>query len=258
MPTDPRLGALSGTVSCTGLAEVSEEAFGKRFSSIDTAANLGVGVSQIYDGIDIALTARPSGSLYMYGGVNFGRTKSDDCSARIDSPMDSTGLFGKWGETGAGAAGAAYPVGRFCAVSEPFYQPHWKWTGTYTLPWYDISVAGSYQGVPGVEIRAIYPATSEEIEMSLGRPLSGGRATQNINLIQPYSMYGDRINQFDVRVGKYFDMGDGPRLHLFLDAYNLTNSSTSTEINTVYGQDWQKPTLFMLARFVKIGANFTW
>ena len=71
-------------------------------------------------------------------------------------------------------------------------------------------------------------------------------------------MYGDRINQFDVRVGKYFDMGEGPRLHLFLDAYNLTNSSTSTEINTVYGADWQKPTLFMLARFIKIGANFTW
>ena len=257
VPTDPRLGAISGTVSCTGLAEVSEAAFGKKFSSIDTAANLGVGVSQVYDGIDIALTARPSGSLYMYGGVNFGRTRSDDCSARIDSPMESTGLFGKWGETGAGAAGAAYPVGRFCAVSEPFYQPHWKWTGTYTLPWYDISIAGSYQGVPGVEIRAIYPATSEEIAMSLGRPLSGGRATQNINLVQPYSMYGDRINQFDVRVGKYFDMGDGPRLHLFLDAYNLTNSSTSTEINTVYGADWQKPTLFMLARFIKIGANFT-
>ena len=259
-PTDSRLGAVSGSQISEGLAEVSEERYGKKFSSIVTADSLGADIQQVYDGIDIAVTARPSGRFYMYGGVNFGRTRSSDCGARIDSPMDSTGLFGKWGETGAGSghAGNAAPVGRFCDVAEPFFQPHWKWTGTYTLPWQDISIAGSYQGVPGIEIRAIYPATSEEIEMSLGRPLSGGRATQNINLIKPYSMYGERINQIDLRVGKYFDLGTGPRLHLFLDAYNLLNSSTTTEINSTYGDDWLKPSLFMLARFMKIGVNFTW
>ena len=259
-PSDPWIEGVSGERLCTGLAEVSEGRYGKKFSSIVTAESLGANIEQVYDGVDIAVTARPSGRFYMYGGVNLGRTRSNDCGARIDSPMESTGLFGKWGETGAGSghAGNAAPVGRFCDVAEPFFQPHWKWTGTYTVPWHDISFAGSYQGVPGVEIRAIYPATSQEIEQSLGRPLSGGRATQNINLIKPYSLYGERINQIDVRVGKYFDLGNGPRLHLFLDAYNLLNASTTTEINNTYGTDWRKPSLFMLARFMKIGANLTW
>ena len=259
-PTNPLLQDISGRQLCEGLAEVSEDRYGKKFSSIVTADSLGADIQQVYDGIDIAITARPTGRFYTYGGVNFGRTRSSDCGARIDSPMESTGLFGKWGESGAGSghAGNAAPVGRFCDVAEPFFQPHWKWTGTYTLPWHDISLAGSYQGVPGVEIRAIYPVTSDEVAESLGRPLSGGRATQNVNLIRPYSRYGARINQIDMRVGKYFDLGTGPRLHLFFDAYNLLNSSTTTELNTTYGADWLKPTLFMLARFMKIGANFTW
>jgi hypothetical protein len=89
------------------------------------------------------------------------------------------------------------------------------------------------------------------IQPSLGRPLSGGAANVNVNLLNPGQMYGDRINQLDLRFGKILRFGR-TRTIVGVDIYNITNSSVTLTYNNTYGTTWLRPTAFMPARWVKI------
>jgi hypothetical protein len=94
------------------------------------------------------------------------------------------------------------------------------------------------------------------IEPSLGRPLAGGARTATVELVEPGTLYADRITQMDLRVAKIISLGGARRLKVMLDAYNLFNGTGTTGINNRYGSRWQSPTQVLLARFVKLGAQF--
>ena len=49
-------------------------------------------------------------------------------------------------------------------------------------------------------------------------------ATVTINLIEPGTMYGERMNQFDVRIAKIFTV-NGVRLQGSMDLYNAFNAN---------------------------------
>ena len=51
-------------------------------------------------------------------------------------------------------------------------------------------------------LAANYAAPNAAVAPSLGRNLSGNAPNVTVNLVAPGTMYGDRINQLDLRVGQ--------------------------------------------------------
>ncbi len=61
---------------------------------------------------------------------------------------------------------------------------------------------------------------------------------QVINLLQPGRVYGDRINQLDVRLGKNLRAG-GTRANIAVDVLNVFNANTATSYQQNYGNGTQ-------------------
>ena len=126
----------------------------------------------------------------------------------------------------------------------------------YTLPW-QIQVAGTLQSVPGPEISANAVFTSAQIAPSLGRGLSSA-ANATINLVEPGTLYGERLYQLDLRFGKIFTVGR-TRIHGWSTVQRAERNTVLT-LNNTYGTNgasWQVPTFIVQARVVKFGVQMT-
>ena len=145
----------------------------------------------------------------------------------------------------------------FCAPDLPFLTQV-KFLATYTVPRIDVQVSGTMQNVPGPAIAANFVATNAMVQPSLGRPLSGGAANVTVPLVAPGALYGDRVNQVDVRFGKSVRLMNGLRTSFNVDIYNALNSSAALSLfGTVGGaRPWQQPQTIMQARLVKLSAQF--
>ena len=261
-PVDPRLPGGGGNEIC-GLFDVSPDKFGQVSEQVSLAEPIGATMEQVFDGIDVSINSRVRSDLFFYGGVSMGRSRFNDCNARLDSPSApptraytlSTG--GGWDVRDE--AGLLSPKGHHCDIRPPFFQPAWKLSGAYTLPWYDVQVAGALQNLPGLWILGTWRVPSSEVNfISPDRvALAGGARSATVELVEPGTLYSDRINQLDLRVTKIFQLGGARELRVMFDAYNLLNSSVATTINQTFGSRWQNPVEVMLARFVKFGGQFT-
>ena len=96
-------------------------------------------------------------------------------------------------------------------------------------------------------------APNAEVVPSLGRNLSGNAANVTVNLVEPGSMYGDRINQLDLRIAKRFRVGRS-RTTLGLDVYNALNSSAVLSYNPVFvpGGPGFQPLTILTPRFLRL------
>ena len=83
---------------------------------------------------------------------------------------------------------------------------------------------------------------------SLGRPFFAGQST--VNVVEPGTTYGDRLNQVDLRFSKLFNLGQG-RLDLNVDLYNAFNSDAILTQQNAYGATWQNALTVIQPRFVK-------
>ena len=149
-----------------------------------------------------------------------------------------------------------------CDVHNP-YQHRFRFNGSYELPWWGLQLAGVYQDLPGPLIVANRTYTSAEINAqatgALGRNLRLN--TRTIDILAPFSMFGDRVRQLDVRFSKLFRINGG-RVQANVDIYNLANASTATFIRNTYtapgavtSSPWLQPTQVMDGRFVKFSAQ---
>jgi hypothetical protein len=150
-----------------------------------------------------------------------------------------------------------------CKVNNP-YQHRFRFNGSYELPWGGVQLAAVYQDLPGPLIVANRVYTSAEINAqatgALGRNLRLGNRT--IDILEPFSMFGDRVRQVDLRISKLIRFGT-QRIQASLDVYNLANASTPTFIRNTYtapgavtSTPWLQPTQVMDGRFVKFSAQF--
>src|SRR5262249_30336731 len=143
-----------------------------------------------------------------------------------------------------------------CNVLVPF-QNRVKFSASYVLP-YDVQVATVVQSNPGPTYNANVTYTSAQIQPSLGRALSGGAASVNLNVVPPFSLFGDRINQMDIRAGKIFHFGR-TRIQGNVDLYNVFNASSVVNYNSTYGTFasatagaiFRQPTQILDGRLVK-------
>jgi hypothetical protein len=183
-----------------------------------------------WNGVDIGVNARLQRGILLQGGVSTGRTTTDTCEVLPDNPSP-----------------------RFCHnVTNWLTQV--KLLGTYNVPVIDMNVAATLQSSPGPAILANYIAPNADVQPSLGRPLSGGAANVTVGLVEQNTMYSDRVNQLDVRLGKSFRFG-ARRAMVNLDIYNMLNSSVVLQLNNAYAV-WQRPQRIMDARLFKISGQF--
>lgn len=97
-----------------------------------------------------------------------------------------------------------------------------------------MQIATVVQSNPGPNYNANVTYTNAQIQPTLGRPLSGGAASVNLNVVPPFSLFGERINQMDVRAGKIFHFGR-TRIQANVDLYNVFNASAVVNYNNTYG-----------------------
>ena len=157
-----------------------------------------------WNGVDISLDARLTGGVRVQGGVSTGRTSTDNCEIVAKLPE----IFS--------SATTALPAD-YCHLDSPFLTQV-KGMGSYTIPRVDVQIAAAFQSNPGPVAQATFIAPSALAVPSLGRALSGGANVQ-VNLLKSNAIaetpgtatsgvvYGDRVNQIDLRIGKIVRLG---------------------------------------------------
>ncbi len=252
-PTDSRLGDASGKQLC-GFYDVKPAMFG-RVSNFVTNVDAYGKQTEVYDGIDVALNARFGKNGLLMAGVNTGKTVVNSCDLVRNNPQIALNISNVV-TSGLNAGGAgARANDDFCKVTNPWRgQTQFKLALNYTLP-LGLQASATYQNLPGIPIQALLPATNAQIAPSLGRNLSAGaNAVQSIALIQPGTMFEDRITQLDVRLSKRISIGRFKVQGQF-DIYNAFNASPILSENFTYGSAWLRPTAILGARLFKFGTQ---
>jgi hypothetical protein len=231
-PLDPRLPGGGGYV-IDDLWDITPAKFGVESDNFVTAASdFGRQVNR-WHGVDVNFNVRMPNGVRFQGGTSTGRRITDNCEIRPNSPSQ-----------------------RFCRVVEPF-NTSIKGLATYTVPTVDVLVSGTFQSNPGPSRNAnmVVPAgPGSELRESLGRPLASGANTVTVNLVGPWELRGDRVNQLDFRVAKILRYG-GRRTMVSLDLYNALNANPILGQTQTYGPSWLNPTSVMDARFIRLSAQ---
>ena len=220
-----------------------------------------------WDGFDVSFDARLQGGLYLQGGAGVGKSMSDICEIADDvpemlqaPPAAAAGIQTLVRDSAFGVAGS-WTSRNDCHQETP-WQAQYKALGSYTLPWYDIRVSGTWQSILGPQ-RAGFVTYSETANgvttfartsmTTLGRPLTNSASVFNVS--SPGTLWGDRLNQIDFRFTKILNLPRG-RIDLNLDLYNAFNSDAiTTELNSV-GPVYGLPIQVIPPRFAKISARW--
>jgi hypothetical protein len=129
--------------------------------------------------------------------------------------------------------------------------------GSYTIPKIDVQVSGTLRSDQGAPLSANWTAPNSAT-VGLNRPFAGvGGQTVVVNLIEPGTLYGDRVNQIDMRFAKILRFGR-TRSTVGVDVYNLTNAATILTYNQTFvptTDTWLRPNSVLQPRFVKVSAQ---
>jgi hypothetical protein len=251
-PLDPRLPGGGGYV-VGGLYDVVPERSGQVNNFVADSADYGPW-KQRFDGIDLTMNVR-AGRFTLVGGTSTGQTVADNCGVRARLPELATTTTGT-SAFGAGLANSAVtPLSPYCDVAYGVLT-QFRGLSTYLIPGPEIQVSAVIQSKPGAMLAANYVVPNAAVVSSLGRNLSGNAPSVTVNLVAPGTMYGDRINQVDVRASKILKFGTA-RTMIAVDVYNALNSSAVLTYNPAFvpGGPWLQPLTFMAPRAFRITAD---
>ena len=270
-PLNPALPN-GGGYPVTFLTRNTRSALGATDSYYTTTDDFG-DETHYWHGIDLSFNARTRWGLVVQGGTSTGRGVNDTCDS----------LIGRFGRPMAPTLGTALvPIAnlgivdgqRSCDVAEPWLTSV-RGLGSYTVPKVDVLVSaifrsqanaqpGANPGTNGASRSATYRMTATgpaagQFQTITGRPLAPGLATQDVDLVLPGAVYGDRINVVDMRFAKVLRFGRS-KANVGLDLYNLFNTNTATTYETVYdpvtnGARWLQPTAVLLPRFMRLNVQ---
>ena len=116
----------------------------------------------------------------------------------------------------------------YCHVASGFLTD-FRGLSSYQIPKVDVEIGVTFQTKPGARLAANYAVPASVIAQSLGRAPAGNVANVTVNLIEPGTLYGDRINELDLRIAKVLKFG-GMKARAQVDFYNLTNSSAGADL----------------------------
>jgi hypothetical protein len=249
-PSDSRLPG-GGGQTITGLYNLTTAGFAAIPSNnVTFSKNFGE-QTQVYNGVLINLSARAANGLTFQGGINTGKTVNDYCGLRTALPELSVGFFGA----------IVGPTNPYCKVDPGFIT---KVTGlaSYTVPKIDMLVAATLRSDQGAPLRATYNAPVADVSAALGRPATVAGTTIPIDLVAPGEVWGDRVNELNLRFAKILRLG-GTRTHLGVDVFNVLNSDATLTYNqtfqlpsaTLPNGAWLVPQSVLTPRFMKVSAQ---
>ena len=252
-PLDPRLPGGGGYV-VTGLYDVVPAKAGQVNNLVVDSMPYGTWY-QYFNGLDVTINARVGRSLTVMAGTSTGQTVADNCDVRRHLPELATTATGASG-FGAGLNTSVVTMASpYCHVAYGVLTQI-RGLASYEVPKIGVLLAATFQSKPGAMLAANYAAPNSVVAPSLGRDLSGNAANVTVNLVPPGTAYGDRINQFDVRVAKTLKYGRSRTLIAF-DLYNALNSSAVLTYDNTFvpGGPWLQPLTILTPRFFKITAE---
>jgi hypothetical protein len=242
IPTDSRLPGGGGGV-LDGLYNVTPEAALRLNDNYQTLSSNIAGWTQVANSINLNVTARMRNGLVMQGGFNSGTNTNDYCEVRTAVPEWTVPL-------------AQSPTNPWCDTSTGWVTRATA-LGSYTIPKVDVQVSGTLRSDPGGQLAANWTAPNSAT-VGLNRPFAGlGSQTITVNLIEPGTLYGERVNQIDMRFAKILRFGRS-RTTVGFDVYNLVNSNAVLTYNQTFSPTtttWLRPQSVLQARFVKFSAQ---
>jgi hypothetical protein len=191
------------------------------------------------------VNARLRNGVTVQGGYSGGYSTSDNCEVRAKVPEIAL-------------------LNPYCHIETSFL-PQYKGIATYVLPKIDVSLSTTFTSKPGIQVSgfgtpvaggafaANYTVSNAVVSQILGRNLAGSAPNITLNLIEPHSVLGDRVNELNLRVGKILRFA-GRRANVGVDFYNLLNAATPLSYNQAFiaGGPWLTPTSVLSARFAKL------
>jgi hypothetical protein len=263
-PTDSRLPG-GGGYAINGLYDPIPSKFSAANYQIQAANNFG-NQYQYWSGVDLNIAIRAARGLSFQGGTSTGQTVRDLCSvssALPDALQPAQALaigvsvpgFTPLNGTQVGAA-----PNQYCHLESGFLT-QFRSLASYQVPKVDVEVSATMQSKPGAQLAANFNMPAAQVAQFLGRAPSGGVANVTINLVQPGTLYGDRVNELDLRFSKIFRLA-GTRIKATLDMYNALNAYPALTYNQTFNPAvttgtgaWLTPTSVLAARVMKIGAS---
>jgi len=217
------------------------------------ASDAGGSYTQVYNGFLANISARPKNGLVFQGGFSTGTQRTDYCAVRSASPEYT--VFG-----------AQSPTNPWCNTSTGFIT-RYTGLGSYTVPKIDVLVSGTFRSDQGAPLAANWTITNtnpvwSSILAQLGRTPTGANATSvTVNIVEPGTLYGDRVNEFDARFAKIVRFGR-TRTNIGFDLYNLLNSSAILSYNQAFSPAittgaaaWLSPSSVLQPRFWKFSVQ---
>jgi hypothetical protein len=241
-PSDDRLPS-DGGYQVPGIYNINDAPSRIAPTNVQKAANAYGDYQRYWDGFDVTAQARLRNGLTLQGGTSTGRAVTDSCESRAVVPE---GL-------GAGSNTNGSLINPFCRTVEPMLTS-FKGIASYMVPKVDVNVAGTFSSRPGVSLSAnvTYTAADLAARSTLGRPLVGAPLT--INVLEPNTMFGTRIDQLDLRIGKLLRFGR-TRTNINLDIVNALNSNDNLAYSPTFSATWPTPTSVLTARLFRFSAQ---
>jgi hypothetical protein len=238
-----------------------------RVQDFDT--NAGSGREQTYNGYDLTFNARLPRGGTVFGGFTTERTLRVTC----DEPDNPNNL-------------------RFCDDGDndiPFLK-QFKMAGTYPVGW-GIQVSASFQSIAGRPLGGFttlnnkiagpgYGDTGSPVGTSwlvtrtttyaanCTGPCRPGQlvipgmteASVTLPLVPGGQEYFDRINQLDLSLAKWFDIGGGRRVQLQADLFNVANANPVTGVRSVnFGTAaYNQVSTIQNPRLLRLGVQLKW
>jgi hypothetical protein len=249
VPSDSRLPDSGGSLTGLNLSP----AVGPPSYFVTLSNNYGK-QTEHFDGVNVTLDARLQNGLILRGGTGTGRQVTNDCDVVDDLPEMLHTFFGD-------ATRAFF----FAARPREFCEQNNGWRtsvqgfAAYTLPKVDVQISGTFQNLPGAVVQA--NANYGVIPGVAGPgPFIPFKAFQ---IVDPGSLYVERLNQLDLRLAKVFRFGR-TRTNINFDFYNALNANSVLSENFAYSSivpgpgvsGWRSPTSILLPRLFKVGVQF--
>jgi hypothetical protein len=261
VPADTRLPG-GGNYSLTYL-DTKPGKFGQFDNYRSFSDDLG-GAYNRFNGIDLTVSARLR-NLTMQGGTSSGNAIEDECGVAAQHPdIYVPASNGGTLNTGSPFVGSTAQWPASYCHRESTWLTNVKGLVTYSVPKVDVLVSGTFHSLPypGNNFPSVANqslggvATVTAAQTTLGRGFSNGQAITFLNIVQPGALYGDRLNDVDLRLGKLLKY-NRTRTMVAVDIFNLFNTSTpDVYLTSPYGATYLNPLNITSARFAKISVQF--